>query len=65
MVNPIKGAHVTYSITGTDDDGAFEGSRRYNDFFNVRNALLVRWPGIYIPSIPPKKSVGNKEDNFV
>lgn len=50
---------------GRDDDGFFEGIRRYSDFFNVRNALIHRWPGVFIPAIPPKKAVGNKEEKFI
>jgi len=60
--DPIIGSHVTYSVKGIDNDGAFEGLRRYNDFFNLWNSLLSWWPGIFIPPIPPKKKVGNKED---
>jgi sorting nexin-1/2 len=31
----------------------------------LREALSSRWPGVYIPAIPEKKLVGNKDDNFV
>jgi hypothetical protein len=31
--------------------------RRYNDFNVLRTKLLERWPGVYIPNIPPKKAV--------
>jgi sorting nexin-1/2 len=31
----------------------------------LRNTLAQRWPGIYIPAIPEKKLVGNKDDEFV
>jgi sorting nexin-1/2 len=27
--------------------------------------LASRWPGVYIPAIPEKKLMGNKDDNFV
>lgn len=63
--DPIKGAHVTYTVRGYDEDGPFEGAKRYNDFFNLRAALLTRWPGVYVPPIPPKKAIGNKDDKFV
>jgi hypothetical protein len=53
--NPIKvSGHIKYTITGDDDKGPFEESRRYSEFFALRNALASRWPGIYIPAIPEK-----------
>jgi sorting nexin-1/2 len=27
--------------------------------------MLQRWPGIYVPAIPEKKVIGNKDDQFV
>ena len=62
---PVKGSHVSYTVKGIDNDGAFSWSRRYNDFYFLRNTLISRWPGIYFPPIPPKKKVGNKELKFV
>jgi hypothetical protein len=63
--DPTKGSHTTYTVRGQDNDGPFEGSRRYNDFHALRNALVASWPGLYVPPIPPKKMTGNKEDSFV
>lgn len=65
VTRPVKGSHVTYTVKGIDSHGRFEGSRRYNDFNHLRNALVIRWPGIYFPPIPPKKKVGNKELKFL
>ena len=65
VTDPTKGSHTTYTVRGEDSDGAFEGSRRYNDFWAVRNALVANWPGCYVPPIPPKKMTGNKDDTFV
>ena len=31
--------------------------RRYSDFYALRAKLMERWPGVYIPNIPPKKAV--------
>lgn len=62
---PVKGHHVSYTVKGVDDDGNFVGSRRYNDFYYLRNALIARWPGVYFPPIPPKKKVGNKKLSFI
>lgn len=64
--NPVKaGGHIRYTVTGVDSDGQFEESRRYKEFFALRNTLAQRWPGIYIPAIPEKKLVGNNDDGFV
>lgn len=53
--NPVKvSGHIKYTVTGEDADGQFEESRRYREFFALRNVLLSRWPGIYIPAIPEK-----------
>mmetsp|Transcript_33621 Transcript_33621/g.32659 ORF Transcript_33621/g.32659 Transcript_33621/m.32659 type:complete len:131 (+) Transcript_33621:228-620(+) len=39
--------------------------RRYNDFFALHQALCQRWPGMYIPNIPPKQAIGNKDMKFI
>ncbi len=44
---------------------SFEGMRRYNEFFTLRTILCQRWPGLFVPSIPPKKAVGNKDVFFI
>lgn len=62
MSDPIKGNPVTYLVSGVDEEGPFEISRRYNDFYNFYKTLLFRWPGIYIPPIPPKKAGVNKDE---
>ena len=54
-----------YTVKGTDSNGAFDVLRRYRDFSSLRNALIIKWPGCYIPPIPPKKAVGNMEKEFV
>lgn len=63
--DPIKGKPVTYLVRGVDEEGPFEISRRYNDFYNFYNTLCIRWPGIYIPPIPPKKVGGNKDEKYL
>lgn len=63
--DPVNTGHVTYTVKGKDENGEFEGSRRYNDFYHLRHALLNRWPGTYIPPIPAKKAVGNKDDKYI
>lgn len=66
VLNPVKiQSHIIYTVTGVDQDGDFETKRRYKEFFALRNTLLARWPGVYIPAIPEKKVIGNKDDTFV
>ena len=40
-------------------------SRRYRDFDALRRKLVDRWPGVFIPNIPHKKTVGNKDKEIV
>lgn len=65
VCDPVNTGHVTYTVRGKDEDGEFEGSRRYNDFYHLRHALAQRWPGTYVPPIPPKKATGNKDDKYI
>jgi len=57
--------YVTYTIRGTDSEGSFETVRRYSEFSKLRDLLLQKWPGVYIPALPPKKSVGNMDKSFI
>eukprot|EP00824_Muranothrix_gubernata_P000723 TRINITY_DN1083_c0_g1_i1.p1 TRINITY_DN1083_c0_g1~~TRINITY_DN1083_c0_g1_i1.p1 ORF type:complete len:438 (-),score=49.59 TRINITY_DN1083_c0_g1_i1:25-1338(-) len=66
VTNPIVNkSHHEYLVKGRDDEGEFEVYRRYKEFISLRNALGGRWPGIYIPPVPPKKVFGNKKEEFV
>lgn len=59
VVNPQKvGSTVKYTVQGQDASGTFEVARRYNEFYALREALVSRWPGCYVPAIP-EKSVAN------
>ena len=40
-------------------------SRRYRDFDALRRKLVERWPGVFIPNIPHKKTVGNTDKEIV
>jgi sorting nexin-1/2 len=56
--NPVKtGGHIKYTIVGVDSDGEFTEVRRFKEFYSLRNILVQRWPGIYIPALPEKKIV--------
>jgi hypothetical protein len=54
-----------YKVTGILRNEQFEIFRRYSDFLTLREALCERYPGLYIPPIPPKKIVGSKNSSFV
>lgn len=66
MSNPVKlGSIVKYTVTGQDREGRFEVSRRYNEFHMLHQVLEERWPGCFIPCIPEKQILGDKEDGFI
>ena len=39
--------------------------RRYSDFDALRRKFMQRWPGVFIPNIPHKKTVGAKDKDIV
>ena len=55
--------YVVYSLKGSaiKEDVV----RRFSDFFSLRKKLVERWPGIFIPAIPPKKAVGNTDSKII
>ena len=61
----MKNGHIEYKCQGNDDDGNWEGSRRYNEFYKLVSVLEKRWPGIAIPTLPPKKVIGGKDVKFI
>ena len=40
-------------------------SRRYRDFDALRRKFVERWPGVFIPNIPHKKTMGAKDKDIV
>ena len=64
VLNDAMIKYVTYTLAGRsiNQDHLI---RRFSDFFALREKLVERWPGIFIPSIPPKKAVGNLEPKNV
>ena len=48
----------SYPVNGRDSLGQIECTRRFSNFFKLRDVLLIRYPGLYIPPIPNKKSTG-------
>lgn len=66
VVESIKQqGHTGYKIKGVDKVGEFEIIRRFREFLALRNTLRRRWVGFYVPGIPPKKPIGNKEESTV
>ena len=57
--------YVSYEVIGYDMKGDFKVRKRYSDFYALRKILRDRWPGFYIPQIPPKKAIGNMESDFI
>ena len=63
---PMKSQdYITYEVLGYDLKGNFQVRKRYSDFYMLRTVLRERWPGYYIPAIPPKKALGNMETDFI
>lgn len=56
-IDKTVSSYICYTMDGTDVTEQL--TRRYSDFFALYEKLLQRWPGIYIPRIPPKKITGN------
>ena len=54
-----RGSHIQYLVKGKDKQGPWEGVRRYSQFYELAEVLKHRWPGIYLPRLPPKKAIGN------
>jgi hypothetical protein len=66
VTNPQKvGSTIKYTVTGQDSQGKFEVIRRYNEFHILHVTLAARWPGCFIPCIPEKQILGDKEDGFI
>jgi hypothetical protein len=60
-----RGGHITYTCKGSDEQGLWEGDRRFSEFFKLLEKLKDAWPGIPIPQLPPKKAIGNKDVQFI
>lgn len=57
--------HTIYNVKGMDRIGQFDTYRRYNDFLALREYLLTKWPGCYIPPIPGKEFGSGNDDQVV
>jgi len=56
---------VVYTIKGTDKHGAFEISRTQDEFIEIRSLMVARWPGSYIPALPPKRLLTKTKADFL
>lgn len=54
--------YTVYLIRGEDKDGQIEVYRRFSEFYALREVLLQRWPGCFIPAVPDKKVIGKNDD---
>ncbi len=61
----ISNKYVAYVVRGEDSLEGFEATRRYNEFHTLRQTICQRWPGLFVPCIPEKKAVGNKDVKFI
>ena len=57
--------YTTYKIVGHDSNGAIEVFRRFSEFFMFHEKLATRYPGLFIPPVPPKKAQGKLEEDLV
>lgn len=40
VTNPVKaGGHIRYTVSGVDSEGEFSETRRFSEFFALRNVL--------------------------
>ena len=45
--------------------GTFEIYRRYSDFAALRDLFVDRFPGMYVPPLPPKQTLGTNRIEFI
>jgi len=55
--------YISYTFSGKEIDTPL--NRRFSDFLILRQKLVERWPGIYIPIIPPKKAIKNNDERTI
>ncbi len=55
--------YIIYTIKGEAVLGEIE--RRFSDFCLLRSKILELYPCIFIPSLPPKKTIGNLDSAYI
>lgn len=64
LIKGTLGDYHEYPINGRDSLGAIECSRRFSHFVDFHKCLCERFPGLFIPPIPPKASDKKKGDTL-
>jgi hypothetical protein len=49
--------HHAYRVKGGDHYGEVEIFRRYKEFDRLRALFVERFPGLFVPPLPPKKKI--------
>lgn len=68
VTNPHKPRgcdYFQYAVLGVDRLGKFEVYRRYSDFAALRELIVDRFPGMYVPPLPKKKKLGSTKVEFI
>ena len=61
-----KGGFIEYQVYGISHQNfQFCINRRYREFYALRNCLIERFPGMYVPAMPSKKKTGNTNVEFL
>eukprot|EP01084_Bolivina_argentea_P172383 298608_1 len=55
--------YTVYCIENSENE--FQISRRYNDFKWLRNLLIICYPGLFVPPLPPPVFLGRFADSFI
>ena len=55
--------YINYVISGRQLLSPIE--RRYSDFLAYRDKLIQNWPCYFIPGLPPKKTIGNLDSEYI
>jgi len=59
LIKESLNSYHTYPITGVNFNGEpVECQRRYNLFYEFREVLLIKFPGLYVPPLSPKQVTG-------
>jgi hypothetical protein len=56
---------IMYEVSGYTKEGPFREMKRYSDFDKLRECLAKRWPGFYIPALPPKAMIVSFATNLI
>ena len=68
VTDPVLNKESTISFTSYTLKGSKipePVSRRYRDFDALRRKFVERWPGVFIPNIPHKKTMGATDKDIV